>query len=58
MVLQKKEDTERMTISELKHYKLRMQVLLHLYKNTLLSASSLSKKTHVSLPTVRSVLTN
>ncbi len=56
MVLQKKEDTERMTISELKHYKLRMQVLRHLYKNTLLSASSLSKKTHVSLPTVRSVL--
>ncbi len=56
MVLQKKEDTERMAISELKHYKLRMQALLHLYQHTLLSASSLSKKTHVSLPTVRSVL--
>lgn len=56
MVLRKREDTEKMTISELKRYKLRMQILLYLYKEYPLSASSLCTKTHVSLPTARSVV--
>ena len=56
MVLHKKEDTEKMAISELKRYKLRMQIILYLYKKQPQSAAILSKKTHVSLPTVRSVL--
>ena len=56
MVLHKKEDTDKMAISELKRYKLRMQVLLYLYTKSLQSALSLSKKIHVSLPTVRSIL--
>ena len=49
-------DTTKMAISELKRYKLRMQILLYLYKKSPLSALSLSKKIHVSLPTVRSIL--
>ncbi len=56
MVLHKKEETDKMPISELKRYKLRMQIILYLYKKSPQSASSLSKKTHVSLPTVRSIL--
>ena len=56
MVLHKKEDTEKMAISELKRYKLRMQIILYLYKKPPQSAATLSKKTHVSLPTVRSIL--
>ncbi|MHA7110089.1 ROK family transcriptional regulator [Sunxiuqinia elliptica] len=56
MVQLKKEDTEKMAISELKRYKLRMQILLNLYKKHPQSASALSKKNHVSLPTVRSIL--
>ncbi|WP_339740345.1 ROK family protein, partial [uncultured Sunxiuqinia sp.] len=56
MVLHKKAETDKMPISELKRYKLRMQIILYLYKKSPQSASSLSKKTHVSLPTVRSIL--
>lgn len=56
MVQLKKEDTEKMAISELKRYKLRMQILLNLYKKHPQSASALSKKNNVSLPTVRSIL--
>ncbi|MGQ7870978.1 ROK family protein [Sunxiuqinia sp. sy24] len=56
MVLRIKEDTDKMQISELKHYKLRMQIIRYLYKKSPQPASYLSKKTHVSLPTVRSVL--
>ncbi|WP_299584154.1 ROK family protein [uncultured Sunxiuqinia sp.] len=56
MVLRKKEDTDNMQISELKHYKLRMQIIRYLYKKSPQPASYLSKKTHVSLPTVRAVL--
>lgn len=56
MVTRRTEDTERMAISELRRYKLRMQILLFLYKKHPQTASSLSKKTHVSLPTIRAVL--
>ncbi|MGQ7868468.1 ROK family protein [Sunxiuqinia sp. sy24] len=56
MVLHKKEDTDRMAIRELKRYKLRMQVITRLYKKSPQSALSLCNQTHVSLPTVRSVL--
>ena len=56
MVLHKKADTDKMPISELKRYKLRMQIILYLYQKSPQSAASLSKKTHVSLPTVRSIL--
>jgi len=56
MVLHKKADTDKMPISELKRYKLRMQIILDLYQKSPQSASSLSKKIHVSLPTVRSIL--
>ncbi|MGV8134307.1 MAG: hypothetical protein AB2L20_03760 [Mangrovibacterium sp.] len=43
---------EYMAVTELKRYKLRMHILKALYK----SLSSLTKKTNVSFPTVRSVL--
>ncbi|MGD9928474.1 MAG: ROK family transcriptional regulator [Mangrovibacterium sp.] len=56
MVLHRKEDTQKMAISELKRYKLRMQIIRLLYKRNLQSASALSKKINVSLPTVRSIL--
>ena len=56
MVLHKKEDTDKMAISELKRYRLRMQILLYLYTKSLQSASALSKQTHFSLPTVRAIL--
>ncbi len=56
MVLHKKEDTERMAISELKRYKLKMHILRLLYHKSPQSASVLSKKTNVSLPTIRSIL--
>ncbi|MCW0484285.1 ROK family transcriptional regulator [Gaoshiqia sediminis] len=56
MILHKKEETQKMAISELKRYKLRMQIIRLLYKRKLQSASELSKKINVSLPTVRSIL--
>ncbi len=52
MVPFKKMNPEYMAVTELKRYKLRMHILKALYK----SSSSLTKKTNVSLPTVRSVL--
>jgi predicted NBD/HSP70 family sugar kinase len=56
MVYHKKEDTRKMAISELKRYRLRMQIMGLLYEKGLLSASALSKATNVSLPTVRSII--
>ncbi|MGD9931936.1 MAG: ROK family transcriptional regulator [Mangrovibacterium sp.] len=56
MPFPKKADTQKMAISELKRYKLRMQIIRLLYKRNLQSASELSKKINVSLPTVRSIL--
>ena len=56
MLSLKKENMDKMAISELKRYRLRMQIMSLLYKKTMQSASALSKKTHVSLPTVRSIL--
>ncbi len=56
MILRKREETKNMAISELKRYKLRMAILRLLYKRSMQSAVSLSKKTHVSLPTVRAIL--
>ncbi len=56
MVLHRKKETDNMAIRELKRYRLRMQIITHLYKQSPQSALSLSKQSHVSLPTVRSVL--
>ncbi|MGV8096879.1 MAG: ROK family protein [Mangrovibacterium sp.] len=52
----KKTDPGNMAVTELKRYRLRMYILKSLYKKGMQSASSLVKKTNVSLPTVRSVL--
>jgi len=52
----KKVDPKDMAVTELKRYKLRMHILKALYKKGMQSSSSLTKKTNVSLPTVRSVL--
>jgi N-acetylglucosamine repressor len=52
----KKTDPGKMAVTELKRYKLRMYILKSLYKKGMQSASSLVKKTNVSLPTVRAVL--
>lgn len=56
MVLFKQVETEKMAISELKRYKLKMQIMSLLYQKSSRSASTLSKLTNVSLPTVRLVL--
>ena len=48
--------TEKMAISELKRYKLKMQILSLLYEGNSRSASALCKLTNVSLPTVRQAL--
>jgi len=56
MAFYKKEDTESMAVSELKRYKLRMHIIRLLYRKGLQSASALSKKINVSLPTTRSIL--
>lgn len=56
MAPNKKLDPQNMAVTELKRYKLRMHILKALYKKGMQSASSLTKKTNVSLPTVRAVL--
>lgn len=56
MVFFRHVDTEKMAISELKRYKLKMQILSLLYQKNLRSSSTLSKLTNVSLPTVRLIL--
>jgi N-acetylglucosamine repressor len=56
MTSTKKTDPGSMAVTELKRYKLRMHVLKTLYRKGMQSASSLTKKTGVSLPTVRAVL--
>ncbi|MEN6456140.1 MAG: ROK family transcriptional regulator [Prolixibacteraceae bacterium] len=52
----RKIDPSNMAVTELKRYKLRIHILKTLYKKGMQSSSSLTKKTNVSLPTVRSVL--
>lgn len=56
MTPNRKIDPRHMAVTELKRYKLKMHILKTLYKKGMQSASSLTKKTNVSLPTVRSVL--
>lgn len=56
MAALKKADLQNMAVPELKRYKLRMHILKALYKRGMQSASSLTKKTNVSLPTVKAVL--
>jgi len=56
MTPSKKLDPGNMAVTELKRYRLRMHILKTLYKKGMQSASSLTKKTSVSLPTVRAVL--
>ncbi|MEL7587873.1 MAG: ROK family transcriptional regulator [Prolixibacteraceae bacterium] len=56
MTTSKKEDLQHMAVTELKRYKLRMHILRTLYKKGMQPASTLAKKTNVSLPTVRAVL--
>lgn len=56
MTQSKNEITESMPMSEFKRYKQRMHILRLLYKKGELSASSLSKKINISLPTTRTLL--
>lgn len=56
MITSKNELTEGMAVSELKRHKQRMHILRLLYKKGALSASSLSKKINISLPTTRTLL--
>lgn len=56
MINSKSEITDSMPMSELKRHKQRMHILRLLYKKGALSASSLSKKINISLPTTRTLL--
>lgn len=56
MISNKTEIPESMPMSERKRFKQRMHILRLLYKKGALSASSLSKKINISLPTTRTLL--